>query len=191
MKRVVVFVVVLVSCAVAHGGDRLDLYGPRDARLEVAAAAQGPLYLAQSRGSRPMRVSGAGQTVMVGADYSFGSDITALFRPSRWRRPLSPGGVISWVNPWSWGSDPYRTTTVLVGELLFVGASYGIYKLFDEDSDDSYQPPPVEPVPSPVASGSGGGGDDDDAPPPPTSGGSSGGGGSIPEESGGGGVEEF
>ncbi len=126
--------------------DIIDDYGDLDTRLGIASTARKPVYLAQGSRSRPHQISASGgHTVRIAADYSFSSDISALFRPSRWRRPLRPGGIISWVNPRAWHREPYRTATVLMGEVLFIGISYGLYESFDSGSSGgSHQPPPEE-----------------------------------------------
>ncbi|MGE4488124.1 MAG: hypothetical protein AB7E95_01115 [Kiritimatiellales bacterium] len=61
-----------------------------------------------------------------GVKFSTWSDLTALFRPSRWKQALEPGGMISWVNPLAWSKAPARTGKVLLGEVVVVGAVVGV-----------------------------------------------------------------
>jgi hypothetical protein len=58
------------------------------------------------------------------------SDMTAMFRPSRWRHPLSEGGTLSWLNYKVWAAAPWRTTKVLAGELITLGGTYYILEAF-------------------------------------------------------------
>jgi hypothetical protein len=98
---------------------------------------------------------------MVGVTHNFStwSDMTALFRPSRWRNPLRPGGSLSWMNYKSWRDEPGRTGKVLLGEVIVVGAGYAIYEATKSSgsSGNGSDPAPAS-APSAPSGGGGGGG---------------------------------
>lgn len=52
------------------------------------------------------------------------SDMTSIFRPSRWRHPISEGGPLSWLNYNAWVAAPGRTAKVLAGDAIIIGAAY-------------------------------------------------------------------
>ncbi len=106
----------------------------------------------------------------------FGSDVTALFRFSRWRRPLAPGGIICWVNPKVWGSEPYRALTVLAGEALLVAGVYAVVEAFEDDGN-GYTGTASEPTMDAPSGGSSSGSSE------PSDGGSSSGGSSGDDSS--------
>ena len=138
MKRMMLMGLLLVLGTAVHA--RVDGYLSAvggDTRLHASAVqVESPFVMAQARGGAA-RVSGSGQTVMVGTEITFGKDFTALWRPSRWGRPLAPGGVISWLNPRAWRAAPYRTLTVLAGELIFIGGSAAVAEVVDRNFGSS------------------------------------------------------
>jgi hypothetical protein len=109
----------------------------------------------------------SGAQVAVRQEFSTWSDLTAVFRPSRWSNPLAVGGSLSWLNYKAWANEPGRTGKVLLGEAIVAGAAYAVYE-------------------STRSSGGSGGKDDSggSTPAPTSSGGSSG--GSSTSSSGGG-----
>jgi hypothetical protein len=118
---------------------------------------------------------------MVGVTHNFStwSDMTALFRPSRWRNPLRPGGSLSWMNYKSWRDEPGRTGKVLLGEVIVVGAGYAIYEE-TKSSGSSGNGNGGDPAPAPASTPSapsGGGGGSTGGGGGDTGGGSTGGGG--------------
>jgi hypothetical protein len=58
------------------------------------------------------------------------SDMTAMFRPSRWRHPIAEGGTLSWLNYKAWAAAPGRTVKVLAGELITLGGTYYVLEAF-------------------------------------------------------------
>jgi hypothetical protein len=58
------------------------------------------------------------------------SDMTAIFRPSRWRHPIKEGGTLSWLNYNAWAAAPARTAKVLAGEVIVLGSTYFILEAF-------------------------------------------------------------
>lgn len=52
------------------------------------------------------------------------SDMTAMFRPSRWAHPIVAGGALSWLNYHAWADEPGRTTKVLAGEAIVIGTAW-------------------------------------------------------------------
>jgi hypothetical protein len=115
--------------------------------MELAALGEQSPFMeferpAPSRADRAIwneiRVQGdqRGVSVAVSHEFSTWSDLTSVFRPSRWKNPVRPGGPLSFLNLECWISEPGRTAKTFVGTAVVVG---GI---------------------AAVASGSGGGGDD-------------------------------
>ncbi|OGV62678.1 MAG: hypothetical protein A2283_04430 [Lentisphaerae bacterium RIFOXYA12_FULL_48_11] len=78
----------------------------------------------------------AGASVGVSQEFSSWSDLTAVFRPSRWKNPFSEGGSLSWLNYKAWGNVPGRTAKVLLGEVIVVGATYAIIDASSGDGHD-------------------------------------------------------
>lgn len=72
----------------------------------------------------PAGASGGGPVVVKTA--STWSDMTAMFRPSRWAHPIAAGGTLSWLNYHAWAEEPGRTTKVLAGEVIILGTAYWI-----------------------------------------------------------------
>lgn len=68
--------------------------------------------------------------VIAAKEASTWSDMTAMFRPSRWRHPLSEGGPLSWLNYKVWAAAPGRTAKVLAGEVITLGGTYYILEAF-------------------------------------------------------------
>ncbi len=124
-----------------------------------------------------LRASNAGASVAVTHNFSTWSDMTALFRPSRWRNPLRTGGTLSWLNYRAWRDAPGRTGKVLLGQVVVGGAGYAIHEATRSSGssrnggDPAPAPASAPPAPRGGGGGSTGGGGGD------TGGGSTGGGG--------------
>lgn len=63
-------------------------------------------------------------------EFSTWSDMTAIFRPSRWRHPIAEGGTLSWLNYNAWSAVPGRTVKVLAGEVIVLGSTYFLLEAF-------------------------------------------------------------
>ena len=106
--------------------------------------------LARSAPEEPgpeMSVQASGQGVRVGvqARFSTWSDLTALFRPSRWKNPVTVGGALSWLNGSAWREAPGRTAKVLGGEAIVAGAvTAGIVAASDGGGKDKDEPPTTD-----------------------------------------------
>jgi hypothetical protein len=124
-----------------------------------------------------MHASNAGAGIVVTHNFSTWSDMTALFRPSRWRNPLRAGGSLSWLNYKSWRDEPGRTGKVLLGEVIVVGAGYAIYEATRSSDNSKGDDSPPAPASAPSAPSGGGGS---------TGGGSTGGGDTGGGDTGGG-----
>ena len=101
-----------------------------------------PILLADAAapaGGPNVSVMANNNEVMVGVEHNFStwSDMTAIFRPSRWRNPFRQGGSLSWLNYKAWGAAPGRTAKVLLGEAIVAGAGYAIYEATQDDDDDN------------------------------------------------------
>jgi len=83
---------------------------------EPVSSASGALVPAGTAGGGAVAVKEA----------STWSDMTALFRPSRWAHPVAAGGILSWLNYNAWADEPGRTTKVLAGEVIILGTTYWI-----------------------------------------------------------------
>lgn len=70
--------------------------------------------------------SGASASVGVSQEFSTWSDLTAMFRPSRWHNPFREGGSLSWFNYKAWANVPGRTAKILLGEAIVIGGAYAI-----------------------------------------------------------------
>lgn len=68
--------------------------------------------------------------VVVTKQASTWSDMTAIFRPSRWAHPIAAGGTLSWLNYNAWSGEPGRTTKVLAGEVIVIGSTYFLLQAF-------------------------------------------------------------
>ena len=68
-----------------------------------------------------------GAQIGVIQEFSTWSDLTAMFRPSRWKDPFAVGGSLSWLNYRAWQEDVDRTGKVLIGELIVAGAVYAVF----------------------------------------------------------------
>ena len=149
----------------------LNVNDPVPIRASGGQAAQPPA-------SGPfVRATTGGAEVGVKGEFSTWSDITALFRPSRWANPMAAGGSLSWLNPGAWSAAPGRTAKVLVGELVVAGA---VVAVVSAASDDDDSPQATATAATPTSSGASSGG---------TSGGSSSSGGSSGGTSDGGGTD--
>ncbi len=143
--------------------DSLD-WSVEDSRFDPILLAQNVKAPAQT--GPKVSVMANNNEVMVGVsqDFSTWSDMTAIFRPSRWKNPLRQGGSVSWLNYKAWGSAPGRTAKVLLGEAIVAGAAYAIYDATQDDDDDS-ENTTVTVQPTTTSSSGGSSNDDDDEDP--------------------------
>jgi hypothetical protein len=96
----------------------------------------------EARSEMVVRASGDSVGVGVQTEFSTWSDLTALFRPSRWKNPFAAGGALSWLNAGAWRDAPGRTAKVLAGEAVVAGAiTAGIIAASDGGGDDEPPPP--------------------------------------------------
>lgn len=102
--------------------------------LVVALDAPSP---APSSPSIGFQANNTGARVAVKQEFSTWSDLTAMFRPSRWMSPFAAGGTLSWLNYKAWRDEPGRTGKVLLGEAIVVGAGYAIYEATRSSDSDS------------------------------------------------------
>jgi hypothetical protein len=86
--------------------------------ITIAAAAESPGIIFTANNN--------GVTVGVQHEFSTWSDMTAIFRPSRWSSPFKDGGSLSWLTIGAWADAPGRTAKVLLGEAIVVGAGVAI-----------------------------------------------------------------
>jgi hypothetical protein len=124
--------------------------------------------------------------ITVGVAYSFSSwsDLTALFRPSRWSSPFMPGGALSWLNVQAWRNDAGQTARILLGELVVVGAGYAILESASGGGSNGSPDAGATPLSSSSSGGSSASGG--------STGSSPGGGSSTTSpETGGGGIQVF
>lgn len=75
----------------------------------------------ESRAELILFTSGDSVGAGVHTEFSTWSDLTAFFRPSRWKNPFAVGGALSWLNFGAWGAAPGRTAKVLAGEAVVAG----------------------------------------------------------------------
>jgi len=68
--------------------------------------------------------------VVAAKEASTWSDMTAMFRPSRWRHPIAEGGTLSWLNYKAWAAAPTRTAKILAGEVITLAGTYYILEAF-------------------------------------------------------------
>lgn len=69
--------------------------------LRVARAAAD-----ESRPEVVLFTSGTSAGAGIHTEFSTWSDLTAFFRPSRWKNPFALGGSLSWLNFGAWGESP-------------------------------------------------------------------------------------
>jgi hypothetical protein len=79
---------------------------------------------ASSKSGVFVHASPTGADVGVAKEFTSWSDLTAVFRPSRWKSPVAEGGSLSWLNYKAWAAAPARTGKVLGGEVLTAAAAY-------------------------------------------------------------------
>jgi len=110
------------------GASALSMHAPHD-RLAPPVAASDLAYQGRTVSGPRVSAAGSGGAVGLGVhnEFSTWSDLTAMFRPSRWRHPLQVGGSLSWLNFRAWSQEPARTGTVLLGEAIVIGTAYLIY----------------------------------------------------------------
>lgn len=68
--------------------------------------------------------AGVADGAVVVKEASTWSDMTAMFRPSRWAHPIAAGGTLSWLNYNAWANEPGHTAKVLGGEVIVIGGTY-------------------------------------------------------------------
>ncbi|MBU1692778.1 MAG: hypothetical protein KKC51_02325 [Verrucomicrobia bacterium] len=108
---------------------------PRDA---ARAAAE------ESRSEMVVRASGDSVGVGVQTEFSTWSDLTAFFRPSRWKNPFATGGALSWLNFGAWKEAPGRTAKVLAGEAVVAGAVTAGLIAASDGGGSKEEPPPTD-----------------------------------------------
>ena len=62
----------------------------------------------------------------VGQEFSTWADLTAVFRPSRWRVPVRVGEPLSFLNWRAWKEAPGRTAKIFAGVVVVVGITAAI-----------------------------------------------------------------
>ena len=145
-----------------------DSLSPSSARNELLSAVWNVddakldknIFVAQAAGagSAPaiaVQASNEGVKVAVSQDFSTWSDLTAIFRPSRWKNPLREGGSLSWLNYAAWGNAPQRTGEILLGEAIVAGATCAIVNN-SHDRHQNEQPAVTTPAASSSSSSSDG-----------------------------------
>ncbi|HRZ11751.1 MAG TPA: hypothetical protein P5567_04765 [Kiritimatiellia bacterium] len=93
-----------------------------------------------SRAELVLFTSGDSVGAGVHTEFSTWSDLTAFFRPSRWKNPFAVGGTLSWLNFGAWGEAPGRTAKVLAGEAVVAGTITAVIIATGDsggDDDDS------------------------------------------------------
>lgn len=159
--------VLVIGACVAMAADQAIKNVPAQSKLSLSPLSMADIdkgfLVAQAPEAGPsigLHAAEGGIQVGVKQEFSTWSDLTAMFRPSRWKNPFREGGSLSWLNYKAWGNAPARTGKVFLGEAIVAGAVVAVAS----------------------AGGGGGGGGDDKKPTttstPATSGGSSGGGSS-------------
>ncbi len=97
---------------------------------------------AETVGSAPevfVQATPSGGSVGVQQNFSSWSDLTAMFRPSRWKNPIAEGGSLSWLNYNAWASVPGRTGKVLLGEAAVAGVLFFIIDASNNDDDHRHR----------------------------------------------------
>ncbi|TFH13502.1 MAG: hypothetical protein E4H02_11725 [Lentisphaerales bacterium] len=114
----------IVKCLSLFENDSYSELFPGSVRISIAerVAVTRPQPV-PGRGISGVRLMDRGGTTYAAVDYEFDtwSDLTAIFRPSRWQKPFGFGGPLSFVNPEAWSVFPERTTTTLIGTVVTVG----------------------------------------------------------------------
>jgi uncharacterized membrane protein YgcG len=78
--------------------------------------------------------SDRGLELGVSSKFAAFEDITAVFRPSRWREPFAVGGPLSWLNYRAWMDDPHRTGLILASEVIMAAVVYAVIEYQDDDA---------------------------------------------------------
>ncbi|MBP7831292.1 MAG: hypothetical protein KA248_15395 [Kiritimatiellae bacterium] len=99
----------------------------------------------ESRTDIVLFTSGSSVGAGVQTEFSTWSDLTAFFRPSRWKNPFALGGALSWLNFGAWSESPGRTAKVFAGEAVVAGTITAvIIATSDSGGDDKDEPPPTD-----------------------------------------------
>lgn len=164
-------------------------YGASSAAAPMTVDASYPLLVATATpvpaSTLALQADTTAVSVGAGQEFSTWADLTAVFRPSRWRLPIRVGEPLSFLNWRAWHDAPGRTAKVFAGVVVVVGITAAIASAGgggggDGGSSDSRDPGVQSNNPSPQPPS---GGSSNNKPRPPSGGGGSSGGGS----SGGGG----
>ena len=175
-------------------GTMSDGYAAGVSNTRLTLDAGKPLQMAQaspaSTGSLSLQADRTAVSAGVGQEFSTWSDLTAVFRPSRWRLPIRVGEPLSFLNWRAWHEAPGRTAKIFAGVVVVVGITAAIASAGGgggSGGSKDQQGPAVNPPLAPSAP-SGGGSKPKPKPRPPSDGGSSssGGGGGSGGSSGGG-----
>ena len=156
--------------------------------LQLASEEGRTLQLAQAAApasSLSVQASNAGVSAGVAQEYSTWADLTAVFRPSRWRLPIRVGEPLSFLNWRAWHDAPGRTAKVFAGVVVVAGVTVAIVSAASSSggSDGGHRDTSVsQPAPQASPSSSSGGGGT--SRPRPTGGGSSSSSGSGSSSSG-------
>ena len=100
-----------------------------------------------------VRADASGASAGMAREFSTWSDLTAVFRPSRWRLPIRVGEPLSFLNYRAWKEAPGRTAKILVGVVVVAGITYAVVEGASGGGggDDPAEPPDAEtPVPVPA-----------------------------------------
>jgi len=177
-------------------------YGAPSATAPMTVDATYPLLMAAATpvpaSTLALQADTTAVSVGAGQEFSTWADLTAVFRPSRWRLPIRVGEPLSFLNWRAWHDAPGRTAKVFAGVVVVVGITAAIASAGGGGGggggDSGSRDPGVRPPnssPQPPSGGGGGSGGSNNKPRPPSGGGGSsggsGGGGSGGGSGGGGG----
>jgi len=125
-----------LSSPVWHGADAMEFEkGMLLAQAGTAGSGAGGVFVGANNG---------GAVVGVSKEFSTWSDLTAMFRPSRWGSPFREGGSLSWLNYKAWANVPGRTGKVLLGEAIVIGTTIAIIENNDGNKDNRTVAPVVK-----------------------------------------------
>ena len=119
-----------------NGADAMEFEkGMLLAQAGTAGSGAGGVFVGANNG---------GAVVGVSKEFSTWSDLTAMFRPSRWGSPFREGGSLSWLNYKAWANVPGRTGKVLLGEAIVIGTTIAIIENNDGNKDNRTVAPVVK-----------------------------------------------
>ncbi len=95
-------------------------------KMAVVLGVMGVCVCVTLAGEPIMPAAGVADGAVVVKEVSTWSDMTAMFRPSRWRHPIAEGGTLSWLNYNAWAAAPGHTLKILSGEVIVIGGTYWI-----------------------------------------------------------------